>query len=183
MFFIPHLLIFLLKKDKKMNQDLVFWEKCCITYRRKRHWQSFLLILSHLPENRTLFYYRLGLISRLLSLYAPNQTSLYINVMRNNFSGGCFFQHAYSTIVLAKNIGSNVQIWQNVTIGKKFPGGGIPTIGNNVKIFAGAVVVGEISIGNGVTIGANSVVTKSIPAGVTVAGAPAKIIYTCNNVS
>lgn len=57
-------------------------------------------------------------------------------------------------------------------------GAGIPTIGNNVTIFAGAKVFGKITIGDDVVIGANAVVTKDIPSHSMVAGVPAKIIKT-----
>ena len=56
-------------------------------------------------------------------------------------------------------------------------GGGGPTIGDNVYICTGAKVFGEIQVANDVIIGANSVVNKSVTEnGVTVAGAPAKIV-------
>lgn len=44
-------------------------------------------------------------------------------------------------------------------------GGGkifIPTIGDNVQIYAGSVVAGPITIGNDVVIGANSTVTFNV---------------------
>lgn len=53
---------------------------------------------------------------------------------------------------------------------------GVPTIGDNVTIYAGAKVIGNIKIGNNVTIGANSVVTNNVPDNAIVAGAPAKIL-------
>lgn len=55
-------------------------------------------------------------------------------------------------------------------------GGGKPTIGNNVTIYAGAVVVGGVSVGDNVVIGANAVVVKDVPSNVVVVGVPAKII-------
>ncbi len=67
-------------------------------------------------------------------------------------------------------------MWQNVTIGKQWPGGEKPVIGNNVFICTGAVVLGNITIGDNVVIGANAVVTKSVPDNCIVAGNPAVII-------
>ncbi len=40
---------------------------------------------------------------------------------------------------------------------------GKPVIGDNVRIYTGAVVAGAIRIGNNVTISANSLVTTDIP--------------------
>lgn len=53
---------------------------------------------------------------------------------------------------------------------------GRPTIGNNVTIYTGAVVVGNISIGDNVIIAANAVVRNDVPNNVLVAGVPAKIV-------
>jgi serine O-acetyltransferase len=76
-------------------------------------------------------------------------------------------------------IGMNAHIFQNVTIGsssKTKNGRAMPVIGDNVSIFAGAVVIGAIQIGDNVSIGANAVVTKDFPSNVVVAGVPARII-------
>lgn len=74
-------------------------------------------------------------------------------------------------------LGHNCRIYQNVTIGndeKDFLN--VPDIGDNVTIYANAVVFGKIKIGNNVTIGAGSVVFKDVPDNAVVAGNPAKII-------
>ena len=77
-------------------------------------------------------------------------------------------------------IGERVIIGQNVTIGRALDPEGIPNIGNNVYISAGARIVGDIQVGNNVIIGTNAVVTKSIPDNSIVAGIPAKILRTVN---
>lgn len=65
-----------------------------------------------------------------------------------------------------------------VTLGTNHHNGeeGRPTIGDDVKIMTGAIVIGPIHIGNRVTIGAGSIVLKDVPDGCTVVGNPAKII-------
>ena len=73
-------------------------------------------------------------------------------------------------------IGDNCKILQNVTIGGRGEGSGVPVIGNNVLIGAGACVLGGVTIGNGAKIGANAVVVKDVPEGATVVGIPAKQI-------
>lgn len=92
---------------------------------------------------------------------------------------GLVIQHGHSTRIGAKSIGRDCQIWHNVTIGtNKSHSGNFPTIGNNVKICTGSVVIGDITIGNNAIIGAGSIVVKDVPANSIVAGNPAKIIRT-----
>lgn len=43
-----------------------------------------------------------------------------------------------------------------------------PTIGDNVFVGAGAVIMGNIKIGNNVKIGANAIVTQDLPDNCTV---------------
>jgi len=71
-------------------------------------------------------------------------------------------------------IGDNCTIFQNVTIGQKKEK--FPHIGNNVTIYSGAQIIGDIYIGNNVTIGANAVVLNSIPDYSIAVGIPAKVI-------
>lgn len=50
------------------------------------------------------------------------------------------------------------------------------TIGNNVWIGGGVIVLPGVTIGDNVTIGAGSVVTKDIPANVVAVGNPCRVI-------
>ena len=54
--------------------------------------------------------------------------------------------------------------------------GGSPTIGANVVIGAGAVVVGRITIGDSAFIGANAYVYQDIPENAVVGATPGKIL-------
>ena len=86
-----------------------------------------------------------------------------------------FIQHGFSTIVSARKIGDNCWINQQVTIGfgnSKVP----PTLGNGVRVCAGAKVIGELSVGDNAIIGANAVVTKDVGSRDVVGGVPAKRI-------
>ena len=51
-----------------------------------------------------------------------------------------------------------------------------PTIGNDVVIGTGAVVLGAITVGDRAKIGAGSVVVKSVPPEATVVGIPGRIV-------
>jgi len=55
---------------------------------------------------------------------------------------------------------------------------GMVTIGNNVFIGAGDIILPNVRVGNDVIIGAGSVVTDNIPDNSVVVGNPAKVICT-----
>ena len=74
-------------------------------------------------------------------------------------------------------IGKNFRIHPMTTIGKNIGRSSkSPIIGDGVWVGPGARIYGDISIGDNVVIGANSVVGRDVPSGVTVGGAPARII-------
>jgi putative colanic acid biosynthesis acetyltransferase WcaB len=77
-------------------------------------------------------------------------------------------------------LGADCILRQSTTIGNKTNADGTPgpapIIGDNVDIGANAVILGAITIGNSARIGAGSVVVKDVPASVSVAGNPARII-------
>lgn len=133
----------------------------------------FVKLMREKPEYRSLFYYRLGLLRRLLSPLCPPMSTLYIYT--DEIGSGLFVQHGFSTIICAKKIGRNCWINQQVTIG--FSNGvDSPTLGDNVTICAGAKVIGDVHIGDNSVIGANAVVVKDIPANCTAVGIPATVI-------
>lgn len=74
-------------------------------------------------------------------------------------------------------IGRNCHIAQNVTLGGGGgPEGGLPVLGDNVTVGAGAVVLGNVKIGENAIIGANAVVLNDIPADAVAVGVPAKVV-------
>lgn len=79
--------------------------------------------------------------------------------------------HPFGVVIGGAKIGDNCRIYQNVTIGQK--DGFFPKIGDNVTIYSGAVIIGDISIGSNCIIGANAVVTKSFPDNSLIVGVPA----------
>jgi len=77
-------------------------------------------------------------------------------------------------------LGDDVIIFQNTTLGgkgwdyeTKFP-----SIGDNVIIYSGAAVLGDVNVGDNAVIAANAVVLDDVPPGTVVAGAPAEVVGT-----
>ena len=90
-----------------------------------------------------------------------------------------FIDHGFTVIGETAEIGDNVTIYQNVTLGGTNPSTGVggkrhPTICSGVVIGSGAQVLGPIEVGEGAKIGANSVVTKDVESGATMVGIPAR---------
>ncbi len=74
--------------------------------------------------------------------------------------------HGGAATVIGRNviIGKNVHIFHNVTIGtlKKYSDK-YPVIGDNVIIYPGSIIIGDIVVGQNSIIGAHSFVNKSVP--------------------
>jgi serine O-acetyltransferase len=71
-------------------------------------------------------------------------------------------------------IGERCGLMQNVTIGTNMHSG-VPVIGDDVFVGAGAVILGEITIGAKARIAANSLVIADVPANAVAMGVPAKV--------
>ena len=89
-----------------------------------------------------------------------------------------FIDHGFTVIGETAEIGDNVTIYQNVTLGGTNPSTGVggkrhPTLKSRVVIGSGAQILGPIEIGEGAKVGANSVVTKDVEPGATMVGIPA----------
>jgi len=92
---------------------------------------------------------------------------------------GIFIDHGMGVVIgETTEIGDNVVIYQNVTLGGtgKDKGKRHPTLESNVMVSAGAKVLGPITIGENSKIGANAVVLKDVPSNSTVVGIPGKIV-------
>ena len=98
--------------------------------------------------------------------------------------GEGFYIGHFGTIVINSRakIGKNCNITHGVTIGQANRGklAGYPTIGNNVWIGTGSVIVGNITIGTNVLIAPNSFVNINIPDNSLAIGNPCKIILKDN---
>lgn len=162
---------------EKIDMDL---DRFCQVHSRclpgnKRLYYLLTELVSPEGEFRSLFLYRLGKIRHILRYLMPKGViKLVFDVPREKLGGGLFLQHGYCTDLSARSIGENCWINQKVTLGYK--GDECPTIGNNVQIGVGAVVLGGVKVGNNVRIGANAIVVHDVPDNCTVCSPAATIV-------
>lgn len=164
---LPHYCLFKYKCSRKDPEALKFVEDTRYFIKEG----GFFRILYKRPEYISVFYARLQTAGRLVSILGPKYP---FRMSTKVIGGGIYIDHPHYTHLHAEKIGKDFKTKHNVTIGNNR--GGIPTIGNNVFVGVGVVVVGKIKIGNNVQIGANAVVTKDVPDNAVVVGNPAYII-------
>ena len=88
------------------------------------------------------------------------------------------FPHYGAGVVIGSDtvIGKNCVIHQNVTMGDRSRlKTGQPIIGNNVEIYTGATILGQITIGDNAVIGAHSLVLHDVEVNSLVFGVPARV--------
>ena len=132
-----------------------------------------------------LWKYNLPLIPRLLSHISRFLTGVEIHPGAK-IGKGVFIDHGMGVVIgETSEIGDNVTIYHNVTLGGSSPSIDSerqrhekrhPTIGNDVVIGSGAQIIGPIIIGNNARIAANAVVVKDVPENATMVGIPAKAV-------
>lgn len=162
---LPHLILFSLYKRRRY---MILSDTTTV--------KNMILLLIFDKHYRNLFYYRVGNVKYFFKWILQEDKSFHIPVKLE--MGKCArIVHSQSTFLNAKSIGDYFVCYHNVTIGTaSLYRNNKPEIGNNVTIYTGAVVVGEITIGDNVNIGANSVIVKNVPSDCTVIGSPARII-------
>lgn len=89
---------------------------------------------------------------------------------------GLKIYHGDGVYLNCKSIGKNVTVYQSVIFGSNKGDNNIPTIQDNVTVYPGSVICGNIILQKGCTVGANSFVNKDVAEGCTVAGNPARIL-------
>lgn len=135
----------------------------------------FWMRLASYYRNKSVIYKPLYLVSFLFHLHYKNKYGIELPV---GLKVGVPFRIAHIPGIIinpSATIGDNVIIMQNVTIGST-RGKGVPTLGNNILICAGAKIVGDVKIGDNVVIGANAVVVNDIPKNSVVVGVPARVV-------
>jgi serine O-acetyltransferase len=160
-----------------IDEDVARWVKVVAPPVGPR-WARLALLASY-AEFRTLHAYRLrraGMVTALLAaigefLYPGERT---LHLACSDIGPGLFIQHGFATVVAARRVGRNCWINQQVTIGFTRPEAR-PVIGDDVFVYAGAKVLGDLTVGDGARVGANAVVLEDVPPGATAVGVPARV--------
>ncbi|MBP2298281.1 serine O-acetyltransferase [Azospirillum picis] len=90
-----------------------------------------------------------------------------------------FIDHGAGVVIgETAEIGNDVTLYHGVTLGGTSwtKGKRHPTLADGVLVGAGAKILGPITVGCNARVGANSVVTKPVPAGMTVVGIPGRVV-------
>lgn len=142
------------RKDSKE-----FWKICLESFIFKSGFQAVLLYrIAH-------FFYKNGCIFPAWFITRINQFLTSAEIEFNAEVGeGLLIAHP-SGIVIGRGsvIGNNCILYQGVTLGTKTLSDiKYPEIGDNVIIFSGAKVLGDIYVGNSCIIGTGTIVTKDV---------------------
>ena len=130
-----------------------------------------------------LWHWRLFFLARFLSQVARWLTGIEIHP-EAQIGKRFFVDHGMGVVIGATTvIGDDVTLYQGVTLGGVSPSENSdqqrslkrhPTLHDRVIVGSGAQILGDITIGEGGRVGANSVVVRSVKAGGTVVGIPAR---------
>lgn len=139
---------------------------------------NFCELLTFYVMVRNIFYarvaYRHHYYAKVLSVFARPLPLLDISSTAE-IGGGLIVQHGYATIIAPRKIGKKCWVNQGVTIGYTNDND-CPTLGDNVTVYAGAKILGDIRVGNNVIVAANAVVVKDVEDNCVVGGVPATVI-------
>lgn len=171
----PHLLLMLVSRNRSIVEaDLTRWAELC-EHRTPRNSRGmiyfFLRFMTFENEFRNVFYLRAGKAAWPIRWMCPRLVTLEIE--SPSIGPGFFIQHGDNTYVSAASIGANCWIGRHVVIGYSNDTDR-PEIGDNVKIYAGAKIIGKIKVGDNAVIGLNTVVIDNVPPNITLLGVPGK---------
>lgn len=140
------------------------------------------------PTLEAIFYYRLSRAHYLsdenhqllpfLSALMRRRTGMEI-YYSTSIGSGFKVMHGVGSVVGPRYaIGNNFSLYQGVTIGhgRQYAPEHTVSIGDEVILFAGSKVLGNVVIGSNVQVGANSVVVNDLESNAVYAGVPARLI-------
>lgn len=144
-------------------------------------------VLTTYPGLHAIIHYRIGnwlwrkglkWFARFLSTFSRWMTGIEIHpgaTIGERF----FIDHGMGVVIgETAEIGNDCTLYHGVTLGGTSwnKGKRHPTLCDGVVVGAGAKVLGPIVVHEGARIGSNAVVTKEVPAGVSVVGIPGRIV-------
>jgi serine O-acetyltransferase len=175
---LPHLLLLGWTKQRAVVlADLTRWAAILNlgpVVRGRDAVRVFLNLMTFTPEFRTLFYLRTGNVSWLVRWLCPGLRNLRIGAGR--IGPGLYIQHGEETYISARSIGANCWIGRHVIVGYANDTD-MPTIGDNVRIYSGARIIGKVTVGNGATIGLNTVILSNVRPHTTMFGVPGRVVW------
>ena len=121
---------------------------------------------------------RMTFLARIVSQLNRSMTGIEIHPGAD-IGRGVFIDHGMGVVIGETTvIGDNVTLYQGVTLGGtgRDTGKRHPTLHDNVVVGAGARILGNITIGRDVRVGAGSVVVRDVPDHCTVVGVPARVV-------
>lgn len=133
------------------------------------------------PGFQAVLLYR---ISRALHLRGNTSLAGFVSMLNTWITGGEFWPHTSigPGFVLTHSVGSG----SLATVGRNLRMNGLcqlastpdgtPTLGDDVYLGAGCLVIGPVHIGDGAIIGAKALVTCDVPPGHRAVGVPARIL-------
>ncbi len=120
-----------------------------------------------------LYRIHLGFLGKII--WYINRLFFHVDIdHRANLAGGFVLVHGLGTVI-GKDVISKgrLTVYQHVTIGggngqpgRKDPDGkvrGMPLFENNVKVYAGAMIIGGITVGENTKVKAGRIVSKDVP--------------------
>jgi len=129
-------------------------------------------------EFTAVFLYRMHVTLERRRKIIPGIRALLYHVLRSSFGidihpnadigPGLVIHHSHSIVIGdGVKVGSRFHVYHSVTIGARnqFDLSRYPIIGNNVTVYTGSVIAGNLNIGDDVVIGANALVLHDVPDG------------------
>lgn len=167
-----------LKKDMERNNiRFPFLQR--ITFSENWHLYLYIKVLrkyEYYYNNRNNFNFVFYIYYWLKYRHLSQKTN--ICIFPNTIGSGLQIMHpGFRRVDTMVSIGEHCTLLPMVLFGKKRPGEeGIITVGDNCYISTGVTILGPVSIGNNVTIAAGAVVINDIPDDCVVGGVPAKVL-------
>ena len=176
--FVLHWLYYMLTSNKKVIKEDLQRNLIQFLHKNEVNFLNFCELMTFYVMTRNIFYARVAFhhryYAKFLGMFASPLPLLDISSTAE-IGGGLIVQHGYGTIIAPRKIGKNCWVNQGVTIGYTNDND-CPTLGDNITVYAGAKILGNVRVGNNVIVAANAVVVKNVEDNCIVGGIPAKVI-------